>query len=213
MENGKEEALRYFQAAAECAFRLDSMDDAAQDLNYIHLWHALFEPGTPEEHQCAEDAADHIRLQIKNPESRKKHEYFLRRQKAFSLYRNYLRNGSLPTSKTVRALRLPANSAEGWLFAVTNKYIAAVLAASGYEQEAKEYFDEALNALDPDFRHTIIDFIRMTILAEAYHSLHLIEYRNAALKALAVLPETPSAQKWKYYLESGENYPALQYWY
>ncbi|MBO5724035.1 MAG: hypothetical protein J6S58_04330 [Lentisphaeria bacterium] len=212
-ESGKEESLRYFQTAAECAFRLGAMDDAAQDLNYIHLWHALFEPGTPEENLAAKEAADHIRLQIKNSESRKKHEYFLRRQRAFAQYRSCLLNKELQSFDSVRSLRLPKNSAEGWLFAVTNKYIAAVLASCGHAQDAKEYFDEALEVLTPNSRHNIIDFIRMTVLAEGYHSLHLTEYKDAALKALSLLPETPSSRKWKSYLGTGENYPALQYWY
>ena len=212
----EEQSLQCFEKAVQCAFRLESDVDAAQDLNYVHLWHAVFKPGSPEEDQTWQDAGEHIRRQLKNhPESAAKNKYYLCRQRAFAGYRNLLKNGSLPPDPVqFRSLRLPRGKADDWLFAVTSKYIAAVEAAAGMNDQAKADFDEALAVLKPT-KHPILAFIRMTILAEAWRSLRLPQYREQALSALDDLQELYHRQyeKWHGFLLGKRDFPGWEYWY
>lgn len=209
----KEKSLELFQKAVQCACRLDSDEDIAQDLNYIHLWHAVFDPGSPAENKAWLDASNHIRCQLRNkPERQKKNEYFLRRQRAFAFYRTLLRNGS--AASDLRDLRLPAGQADDWLFAVTNKYLGALSAASGDKTGAERDFNEALEIFK-ESKNPILSLIRMTILAEAWRSLGDEKYKNQALDALDPLQKQYPRQyaKWHDYLNGKRSFPGLEFWY
>ena len=212
----EERSLKCFEKAVQCAFNLESDVEAAQDLNYVHLWHAVFKPGSQEEDQAWLEAREHIRRQLKNhPESAAKNKYYLFRQRAFAGYRNLLKNGSFPDPVQFRSqLRLPRGKADDWLFAVTSKYIAAIEAAAGMNEPAKADFDEALAVLKPT-THPILAFIRMTILAEAWRSLRLPQFKDQALTALDALQKLYPKQsaKWRDFLLGKRNFPGLEYWY
>ena len=209
----KEKSLELFQKAVQCACRLDSDEDIAQDLNYIHLWHALFDPGSPSENNAWRNASNHIRCQLRNkPERQKKNKYFLYRQRAFAFYRHLLQDGAV--SPDFQDLRLPAGLADDWLFAITNKYIGALLAASGDKAGAAREFDEALDVFR-ESRDSILSLIRMTILAEAWRSLGDDNYREQALNALESLQTQYPRQtaKWRDFLLGKRDFPGLEYWY
>ena len=209
----RDRSLDFFRKAVQCACRLNSDEEIAQDLNYLHLWHALFDPGSQAEQKAWLNASNHIRRQLQNkPERQKKNEYFLRRQRAFALYRVLLRNGVLPPD--FRDLRLPAHLADDWLFAITNKYIGALAAASGDRSGAKRDFDEALEIFQ-ESQNTILRLIRMTILAEAWRSLGDELYKDQALTALDSLQEQYPRQykKWRNFLLGTEPFPGLDFWY
>ena len=209
----KEESLAFFRKAVQCACRMNSDEDIAQDLNYLHLWHALFDHGSPAEQKAWLDASNHIRCQLRNqPERQKKNDYFLRRQRAFALYRRLLRDKAV--FPDFRDLRLPAGLADDWLFAITNKYIGALAAASGDRNGAKKEFDEALDVFK-ESRNPILRLIRMTILAEAWRSLRDDSYKEQALKALESLQTRYPRQteKWRSFLLGTAPFPGLEYWY
>ena len=212
----RELSLQCFRNAVQCAFRLDSDVEAAQDLNYVHLWHAVFEPGSPAEDQAWKEAGEHICRQLRNhPESAAKDRYYLSRQRAFAGYRKFLLTGSFPDPVQFRSqLRLPRGKADDWLFAVTLKYIAAVETAAGMNEQAKADFDEALDVLKKT-GHPILALIRMTILAEAWRSLRIGEYKEQALAALDALQKLYPHQsaKWRDFLLGERNFPGLEYWY
>ena len=60
-----------------------------------------------------------------------------------------------------------------WLRALVKKYLGAIAASNGEREMSGQYFLEAVDLLKQDYGDSIIKFIRMTVLAEAYRSLHV----------------------------------------
>ena len=139
---------------------------------------------------------------------------YLIRQKAFSLYRCYLSQGKIP-NYSEQKLRL--NDADFWIKAVWNKYIGTLKAAEGKISEAERLFREAMNLLQPG-HDQVLNFIRMTICAQAYSSLKNEEYRDMALhlledSALDLKNYHHAADQWIRFLNGKSEIPALSYWY
>jgi len=209
----KELSKKHFEQALDNAFLLNFDEDIAQDLNYIHLWYALFQPGSRDEQQAADEAFQHHCHQLqKKQKAQQKNMAFLKKNCAFAAYRFLLQTGLSPETD-LESLRLPSNAY--WLYAVSNKYIATIEAAKGETDKAKKDFDDALTVLNNSTSLPILCFIRMTILAEAFRSLHEEPYREQALAAVDSLQEqySLSIEKWRNYLNGTGAFPGLQYWY
>jgi len=208
----EEKAKEAFLKAKDLAIGLDSAPDIAQDRNYVHLWYALFRPGTPEEEKAYREADNHIRRELQDmPRAAARNRSFLRRSRAMARYRALLANGTI--GEQLMDLDV-GEEAEPWLKGLTQKCLGALAAARGERDEAKECFEAGARLLGgmPLFR-----FFRMTVLAEAYRSLGDETWREKAQAAgdwdSPQLP--PSADKWKNYLDHPEKapFPGLSYWY
>ena len=210
----KEVALNCFRQSLSHAQNLESEQDIAQDLNYNYLWYVLFDPASEAADFAYKKANDHIERNLQTyPQSQKKNRYFLQRFKMQALYRRLL-EGEIIHELDYQCEELPED-ALFWLRALVGKYLGAIAAANGKQDLASHYFSDAIALLEMGIDDNIIAFIRMTILVEAYHSLHKEEYRESALETLSGLtPQYHNALKsWHNYLMSDGRYPGLDYWY
>ena len=207
-------ALNCFRQSLCYAQNLGSEQDIAQDLNYNYLWYVLFDPASEAADFAYNRANDHIERNLQAyPQSQKKNRYFLQRFKMQALYRRLLEGEKIP-ELDYQCENLPED-ALFWLRALVGKYLGAIAAADGKQDLACHYFNDAIALLEMGIADNIIAFIRMTILVEAYHSLHKEVYRESALDILSSL--TPqyhnSLKSWQNYLISGGRHPGLDYWY
>ena len=210
----KDVALNCFRQCLCHAQNLGSEQDIAQDLNYNYLWYVLFDPASEAADLAYKRANDHIERNLQSyPKSQKKNRYFLQRLKMQALYRRLL-EGERIHELDYQYEDLPED-AIFWLRALVGKYLGAIASANGKEVLACRYFNDAVRLLEMGMEDNIIAFIRMTVLVEAYHSLHKEEYRESATDALNCLtPHYPNALKiWQNYLMSGGRHPGLDYWY
>ena len=174
------------EQAVGCAyenFRALSMDagqdalDAAwsnvsQDLNYLHLWHATFRPGSDAEERAWREAGRNLH-NIPSEETRETNRLHLLRQRSLALF-NAWRATGLPSARADRAaVRLPAPpAAEGWLVAANRRHLGALAAAAGETDEAKACFAEGDAALPlAGCFAPVLASIRYALLAQAVLSL------------------------------------------
>lgn len=208
----KEESMRHFKLAKDKAFEINSLQDKRQDLNYLHLWHVLFCPGEQAEKNAFERAFN--MLNKEDDQNYLRNYWYLTRQQTFAAYRSLL-SGQRPEILIPNSL-LDFDPSRGipWTQALSCKYVGALHAAEGQIDEARKCFDVALK-FSPDQQELILKFIRMTILAEAWRSLRLPEYREQALSALDALQKLYPRQsvKWRNFLLGKRNFPGLEYWY
>lgn len=212
----QQEARRHLDLAVEAAVRIGSDADIAQDLNYRCLYYALFEPEGEESDEAYEDASAKVReLQAQNAPAGDKNLLFLTHIRALGWYRVLLSGGQPHEVRLTSALRQLLRL-ENWLGATTAKYLAALDAALGRTDQARERFSQALNALTAT--SGILGLIRLTICAEAYRSLHDESFLSLGRELLSVpgaLPAGPSLAVWTAYLRQPDTapFPGLDYWY
>lgn len=211
----KETARDYFFKALSFADKIGNESEIAHDMNYCHLWYALFEPESETESECWCDALNQINSGLSGMvQEQNRQRNYLIRQKAFSLYRCYLSRNEIPDYSEQQ---LQLNDADFWIKAVWNKYIGTLKAAEGKLSEAERLFREAMNLLQPG-HDQVLNFIRMTISAQAYYSLKNEEFRNAALDllkdpALDLKNYHHASDQWVRFLYGKSEIPALSYWY
>lgn len=217
----RQEAKRFFTKALdyasrklkECAaikLQQDEADnDIAQDLNYIVLWYALFDPESP----AAQEAYSNAEKRIRNlRKGKKKNRRYLIQLKGLSFYRYLLREKKVPGVKE-DSFRLAGEYEEDWVAALSGKYVGAVKAAKGKKEKAEEIFEEYSRILDGS-KSPILQFIQVTILSEAFRSLGDESYRDRAL-CLAEglrLAYPKSVPPWIAYLRGEGEFPGLKYW-
>ena len=206
-ELGKE----YFKKAVHYAAQTGKQGEIAQDLNYLYLWYALFDPYSPEAEDVFEEAKNHIVYNLQgNPDVQKKNKNFLYRFKAFGMYRYLLKNGELPPGN-IEEYQLPSSDTEPWLLATVKKYTAALYAHAG-NTEAENLFAESEQLLNIPV--PIFQMLRMTVWAEKFRSLNDEKSRQTALElAEKVKTDYPSAEKWIAFLRNEREFPGLEYWY
>lgn len=208
-----EEALHYaLKRSRELENEIDFEKNIGQDLNYIFLWHALFEPETAASESAHKDAVAHHRCQLCGA-AQIGGLRFLNRIKAFSVYRRWLMDGNASDPCKVPAL-LKIEYREDWLAATTGKYVGALHAAVGNIAEAVDTFQKYTTVLR-GAKDPILRFIQMTILAEAWRSTGYAAYRAEALDVLEMVkghyPNSFSA--WEGFLNGKSKFPGLNYWY
>lgn len=231
----KETALEHFEKAVEKAECIDKIAEIAHDKNYMHLFYALFEPGSIDELE-AYDQAQNIINQLKkcDKDVALRNLHYLKRSQAFAWYRQLL-HGTLPEYRIdvdfTRLLRNDSNGADDWIRACVGKYLGAVETAmaiesrnNGEESEAEQrqksaegYFRNAMDAIQDEKNPGIKTLIKVTVYAEAYRSL---SDHNALEKAKELIDSLPSdfvcgsLSAWKAYLDHPDNdFPGLSYWY
>ena len=202
--------------------------EVCHDVNYVHLWHALFRPA---ETRNAWDEAVNWRQRLPDGKEAAKNRSHLLRQQGLAEYRRLLANPGEPPrldgpadEDDLRSL-VEDDEAEFWLRATTEKYLGAVLAAQGRRTEALELFRNADGRMRDNKRHDpdpVLDTIHLSILAEAFRSLRNAPEqpcRSAAdsfrAEALRLCSGLDRSAPWRAWLESPDSapFPGLSYWY
>lgn len=173
------EALDHFKKAILAAQDVDDHNEMARDLNYRHLWYALFMPGSLEELELYEKAKSYIIAELNDDRQRRRNLDYLMRQRVFATYRAWLIDGKLPSREELSIMPRPSCEAEPWLRAATHKYFGALFAASGAMDDAEREFQKGL-ALLSETQAPVIDFIHMTIAVQAWQSLQQGPYAEFA---------------------------------
>lgn len=234
-----ESAKRHFDAAFDIArslrdaaatedARFVRATDVAHDANYLLLWHSLFDSdGICESFEAALAAADALRPDdpSANAEAYRKNRLFAHRDAALGLYRAALQGRLIPALPSETDFKSTLESADegGWIAGTTAKYLGAVAATKGEENESARLFGIATHAMKKDL-HGILGVIRMTIHAEAFRSLRrfpslaerAVACRNEALSFFASDdPATEAKWSWRDWLENPDSapFPGLSYWY
>lgn len=210
----KEDAKWHFEEALKYAYKLDSEPDISQDLNYIYLWHVLFDNTSQEAENAYNNARNHIKCNLQHfDKSRKRNIYFLTRIRLMSYYRKMLCGIKIANLDYVRE-KLP-DEADNWLKALACKYLAAIAAANGYIELSLKLFEDGIGLLPPQKSPNVIECIRLTLLIEFYNSLKNTKYLSETLRELKETSKIfPGfAKRWRGFLEKNLEYPALSYWY
>lgn len=162
--------IRALPADASDSKRDEVQSNAAQDLNYRHLWHAIFMPGTEAETAAFEEAQQQ---QAELSEgSCKTNCYHLMRQRSLAIYNVWLKNGNVAEKSLRDQLRLPKDDAEHWLVCANRRHLGALAAAAGEVAEAKICFAEGEQALPMKKIHDpVLASIRFALLVQASLSL------------------------------------------
>ena len=213
-------SLQHFQIAKDKAFKLGNLEDKRQDLNYLHLWHAIFMPGTQEElaaFKRAEKMSAPHDGESDISENRIRNICFLRRQQLFAWYRYYLLTGTLGEYELPQDMDKLLEGPNTWCRALAYKYLGTLEVARGNRDTAEKYFSRATEYIQGE-EYPIIGFIKMTIYAEAYRSLKIKNYQIAGKKlALQLLDEYANPQAvipWLEYFEQKNNTePFVSFWY
>lgn len=214
----KEKAKDHFDKALRYAFQkyesddgVDAEDDIARDRNYIILWYALFDP----ESTAAQEAYQNAVYQIQHNLQGKAKDHncrYLCQLKGMSLYRHMLQTGKAPEADENSYL-LRQERTDDWLAALSGKYAGALMAAKGKKEEAEKVFEEYSQILKGN-RNPVLQFIQMTILAEAFRSTGKNRYCELALLLAKGLRTAypKSVPQWERYLKHQGEFPALKYW-
>ena len=174
----KDESLCHARKAVgfayEIANRFPGSDEAesnvAQDLNYCHLWHALFAPGKNGESDALQSAFQ----QLDNLSSKSKttNLYHLKRQKSLAMLNNWRDDGVVADVKERKNYLLPKADSEGWMVCANRRHLGALAAADGCVDEAIAYFDEGDAALPTEKCYSpVLASIRFSLLVQAACSL------------------------------------------
>ena len=196
--------------------------DIVQDANYVHLWHALFDPSSEEAVEAYAEAKKlRRRLDALSP-ARRTNEVYQLRQLALAAYRRLL-SGEAADAVAEETFRLESENsffvlvddsdAEPWLRATVAKYMGALAAARDDSETAKELFGKAVSFIGDG---AVARKIAMTVRAEAFRSLRgrfpdvSSRYREEAKGLLVDIPD-----RWRVWLENPDTapFPALSYWY
>lgn len=152
------------------ATKIDEVEsNVQQDMNYFHLWHALFEPGTDGERNQCRLAEEHL-LSL-SEHSRRNNRIFLQRQKSLALFNVCQKRGVVPDRKLLEDAKVSLD-AEGWLIAANRSHLAPMYAKLGDFEEAMRLFKEGDEALTFNKCFSpVLASIRFVLLVRAACSL------------------------------------------
>lgn len=179
----KEESLTHINKALSIACdiaktqldmnKAETEANIAQDLNYKHLWYALFSSGTEEEKDAYKDAFCHSINNLSEQASRT-NLYYLKRQKSLALLNSWHKTGLIASQDERIQVLLPMDDADNWLVSANRRHLGALAAADGCIDEAVNYFNEGDVKLPFEMCFSpILATIRLTLLLQAASSLRL----------------------------------------
>lgn len=227
----KEDAKAHLDKALDCAYQLESDPDIAQDLNYQHLFQAIFAPGSEDELDAFIDAQNQVKRLTDGAQTEEdrmnatRNLFYLKRQQALALYRALLQNGYPPDYDLddFTLLLHPDRGAEDWVKCCVAKCLGALEAANGRGASAKDYFQKANLAIHPEKTKEVKAQIRLAALCEAFRTLQCEEYRQEALAIIAnepnlldglpTSPDTRITQMFKDFLDGIKPFPGKIFWY
>jgi tetratricopeptide (TPR) repeat protein len=160
------------------ATKIDEVEsNVQQDMNYLHLGYALFEPGTDGERNQCRIAEEHL-LSL-SEHSRRKNRMFLQRQKSLALLNGWQKSRVIPDRELVEDAKAPIDSG-GWLIAANRSHLGTLYAAIGDFEEAKRLFQEGEAALSFDKCFSpVLASIRFILLVRAACSLRMKDSATA----------------------------------
>lgn len=238
----REKSLECFRRAVEFAYKLfddaqqlsfwdanvlSRAGDVAQDLNYMCLWHALFDGANLSDFDAVRDVAlQHLQGECARiPGSEgvvAKNDAFLRRITALASYRALLHGADAKDLLSNSRLRQqPDNARPSWITATSDKYIAAIKAAAGHVAEAEALFQRAWDAV-AESRDQIIAYIRFTVACEAVRSFRAVGRDDLVGLWLSRADEQwnsqsfstfASAKDFRGFLDGKGEFPGLKHWY
>ena len=227
----KEDAKTHLDKALDCAYQLDSDPDIAQDLNYLHLYQAIFAPGSEEELDAFKDAEKQVKRLTDGAQTEDdrmnatRNLFYLKRQQALAYYRVLLLTSHAP-DYDIDHFTLPLHSsrgAEDWVQCCVAKCLGALEAANGRIASAVDYFQKASLAITPEKNKGVKAQIRLAALCEAFRTLQREEYKQEALAILAnepnlldgqpTSPDTRITQSFKNFLDGISPFPGKVFWY
>ena len=185
-ECSKEESKRHADQALEIALRVSggvkasdedpretAESNVAQDMNYCHLWYALYEPGT----EAEQDAFEISKKQLSElgGHARRKNRDFLFRQKSLAYLNAWKRDGKLPSVEDLNAVLFFDDECEGWQIAANLTHLGALYAALGQLDLTVESFKNgnAMLPLEKCF-DSVLGSIRFVLCVQAASSLRTI---------------------------------------
>lgn len=222
----RRKALRMAEDPGVSVADLDS--DIVQDANYVHLWHALFDPSSRAASEAYAEARNRRRGLEARSAARRKNEVFQLRQLSLAAYRRLLagEDATVVSAETFRLEReisflglVDDDDAETWLRATVAKYLGALLAARGEASDARALFGKAVSRIGDGGRDPVARKIAMTVRAEACRSLREFFPDEAAVflaEAKRLLDGIPDRDgRWRAWLDNPDAapFPGLSYWY
>ena len=174
-QRAKEYAEKALKTAKRIAFSVPDDADATkideaesnvqQDMNYLHLWYALFEPGSDGERNQCRLAEEHL-LSL-SEHSRRNNRIFLQRQKSLALLNAWQNSGVVPDRKMLEDSKAPIDS-QGWLIAANRSHLGPLYAELGDFEEARRLFQEGEEVLTLDSCFSpVLASIRFILLVRA----------------------------------------------
>ena len=172
------QAKSSLEKAHACARRLKRPGDEIQDLNYLHLWFAYFNPLSEETVELQREIEGFI-LSLDSAAERAKNQAYLRRQAALAAFMKWRCTGVVDDEW--RMLKSPPSGSERWLVTVFMRVKGALAAAAGDVKVAEECFDVGEQSLPMDGRWNcandelspggVFAQIRLALLVQACCSL------------------------------------------
>ena len=237
-----EEAKRHLEMAFKSAVELarrskdragcgkatdEAVYNCGQDANYLLLWAALF--SGDDIRAAAEKARRFANRSWENGvvDDAVKNDRYRHRYEALGLYRAVLAGqvGVFADELSDIEREVVDKDCDAWIRATIGKYLGAIAAARGDAEGARRWFGQASKELQGS-KYFVFQIIHMTVLAEAYRSLRMLEgYEGLAEDmrkgALAVFASAKDFEQWKkndwrdWLMVKGEDakFPGLQYWY
>jgi hypothetical protein len=184
-------AKKYAETALETAKRIafsvpddadatkidEAESNVQQDMNYLHWWYALFEPGTDGERNQCRLAEDHL-LSL-SEHSRFNNRIFLQRQKSLARLNAWQNSGVVLERRLLEDSKVPVDSEE-WLIAANRSHLGPLYAAMGDFEEAKRLFLEGEAVLSFDkCLSPVLASIRFILLVRAACSLRMKDSATA----------------------------------
>ena len=218
------QAKKNLEKAHEYARALGSMGDQIQDLNYLHLWYALFDPENEELVELDREIGSLVPL-LESEGERCKNMAFFRRQRAVAAFMTWRRTGDVPLGW--EELKAPPHGSETWLTASFMKMKGALAASAGNADVARNCFDVGNTAFplknwwaaegDVLSCGPVFAQIRLALLVQACCSLEELglhgeaeDYRWQALglfRACPALTRRIGAEVCRKALEEGKTLP------
>ena len=223
-------AQQFYDKAKEDNPTEDNIDDIIRDKNYRHLWYALFEPGSQKEQKFYDALVQETNEKQSPGSSKDSNRNFQFRQHCLSSYRQIIMMCDNPNTACADEPIPAPNNIQFWLKALIFKYQAAVLAFLHRNAEAQKKFDESFALLE-NIKDPLIQYIAMTVAAEAYQSFSIlgeeqtaVQYREKALRLFEDnndFQDYKTSKSWKRYLntpwkdfdEPRKHFPGRHYYY
>ncbi|MBR0239291.1 MAG: hypothetical protein IJQ39_14445 [Thermoguttaceae bacterium] len=208
----------------------DNIDEVIRDMNYRHLWYALFDPDSEEEKANYESALQVTMNQQQPGKLQDVNRHFQFRQKCFAAYRRILLSSPNENASYADESIPALASIWDWLKGLIYKYQAAGFAFLRRNSDAQDMFDESITFLAKQGVPLFL-YMAMTVAAEVYRSFSVLgdaetakQYQSAALALFSAnddFKNYKTASSWKRFLEmswdefqaSGEDFPGLHYYY
>ena len=165
--------------ASDAALRETAESNVAQDLNYNHLWYALYEPGSAAEREAYESAL--AQLSELGDHACRKNRDFLFRQKSLAYLNAWKRDGKLPSIEDIDAALIRDDECAGWQIAANRTHLGALYAALERSDLAVRAFEKgnASLPLEKCF-DSVLGSIRYVLCVQAACSLRAIGMSNDA---------------------------------